>query len=768
MKFTRITVALAAVAGILLTSLFGIFAAVTACAATALGFLIYSFFKHSFDVGTIILIAVFAAASFSYVISVSSYVHKSLNYINRYVTLEGVVLSTARKTESDNFRYILRVKSISGKSGDTKCSENMLLTAPQKLSCGESVKICGIIKSLPKKMNDNGFDTALYYKSGNIFTRIYSEDISVTDKYRVFSPYCFAQKAIEKADGIIYKYYEGDGAALLSAVLTGNRNNFSSEYNELLSETAFKRVLHPAHLHIWLIFLLLKPFTYSVRKQGRDIFSAVVLLVYAVLQCANFGFMRCLICAAITIFHRLRYGNTHFPDTMATFVLICVIISPTIIFNAAFILSVGGGMLSWAFIPYFMKKYRGLPKFIRKTAAAMTVLALFLTPISAYYYSGLCLYSFFTPPITAPVVLAVIILAPICLLSVSLFGSAPIIGAYLNFAVKILYKIPYVIDALPFSSINIGKPSPTFLIMFICVIFVVYFRIKSRNNAAFLCTAVACGLMFSTAVAEAGRIGTAEFRFVNVGQGDGSVIHTPYGETVIIDGGGGTAYSSYDPGKELFVPYLEAMGINRIEIAVVSHYHQDHIEGVIDTIKRIKTDYVYAPSTKTCTSDDMREWAEKLKSAAEENGTVIRYVTEDTRLKFENGLTLDLYCPKEYVSNKSENDTSLAVKAMYGDFSVLYTGDMSAFAEKSLITYADVKADILKTAHHGSGTSTCAEFVKAVSPSGAVISCGENNPYAHPHYQVLENLGQREIYRTDTGGDIRITARKNGSFKIRR
>lgn len=477
--------------------------------------------------------------------------------------------------------------------------------------------------------------------------------------------------------------------------------------------------------------------------------------------------MRCLICAAITIFHRLRYGNTHFPDTMATFVLICVIISPTIIFNAAFILSVGGGMLSWAFIPYFMKKYRSLPKFIRKTSAAMTVLVLFLTPISAYYYSGLCLYSFLTPFITTPIVFAVIVLAPICLLSVSLFGSAPIIDAYLNLAVKILYKIPYVIDALPFSSINIGKPSLTFLVMFICIIFCAYFRIKSRKNDAFLCAAAVCGLMVSLAAVTAGRIGTAEFR-LNVEQGDGSVIHTPYGETVIVDGGGGTAYSSYDPGKELFVPYLEAMGINRIEIAVVSHYHQDHIEGVIDTINRIKTDYVYAPSPKTCTSDEMRKWAKELKCAAEENGTVVKYVAEDTRLRFKNGLTLDLYCPKEYVRNRSENDTSLVVKATYGDFSVLYTGDMSSVAEKSLIAYADVKADILKAAHHGSGTSTCSEFVKAVSPDGAVISCGENNPYSHPHNQVLENLEPSEIYRTDTDGDIRITARKNGSFKVER
>ena len=767
MKFTRITLALTAVAGILLTSLSGVFVSVIVFAIVVAAYLIYSLTNHNIDIGIFMLFAIFLVASFSYTYSVSQRIHKSVNYINRYVTVNGVIISSARQSDSDNYQYILRVKSISNKLGEVKSSENILLTTPEKLNCCDSVTVKGIIKDLPKQMNDIGFNSSLYYKSNNIFSRIYTKDISKTDKMYVLSPYAIGQKVNERIDGIIYEYYEADGAAILSAVLTGNKHKFSSEYDDILSRTAYKRILHPAHLHILLILALIKLFSHIVRKQYRDLFTAMLFFLYAILQCSNIGFARCLLCSAVTMFYRLRYKSSYFPDTMATVVLVCSIITPTIILNSAFILSVTGGMLAWAFIPYFRKKLRFIPKFMRKTTAAMLVLSLFLTPISSYYYNGLCLYSFLSSFITGPLVLLILIISPITFLMYKLLGTAPIFGAYLNFGVKILYKIPYIIDSLPFSSINIGKPSIVFILMYICFIFVLYYRIKLQKSAVFRLSAVTVGLLLSIIITNCMRIGTAEFTFVNVGQGDGSVIHTPFRETVIIDGGGGNAWTSYNFGKEVFLPYLEAMGINRIEVAIVSHYHQDHIEGVIDTIKSIKTDYVYAPLPNDSDSDQMREWASKLRDAAEECGTLLCYVTKDIRLTFKDGLTVDIYAPKEYVRVHDENDTSLPVRVSYGKFSVLYTGDMTSFAEGEIERQFNVDSDVLKVAHHGSRDSSCEEFIKAVSPDFSVISCGENNVYSHPHNETLQRLKDCNVLRTDVLGDIKISSRKNGNCKVK-
>ena len=766
MRFSLVTLAITMVFGILLTSQFGILTAGVISLTAMVGFLIWSFYKKTLDVGLLIIITAFAVSSFSYSFSVSSTVHKSLSYINRYVTLNGVIISTAEESADGYYRYMFRVKSITNKNGTVKAHDTMVLTTSEQLSCGSSVGVKGIIKQFPKQMNENGFDTRLYYKSNNIFSRIHSENIYHIDKIYTPSLYAVASMVSEKVDGVIYRHYTGDGAALLSAILTGNKHNFSEEYDDVLHYTSYKRILHPAHLHIWIIWAVIGLFTRLVRKQYRDLAAAIIFIVYASLQCANIGFSRCLACAAITIIYRYRYGSTYFPDTMSVAVILCALVSPTLFFNCSFILSVAGGMISWAFMPYFVQKLRFLPKPIRRITAAMTVFALFLTPLSAYYFYGMSPYSFFTPFITTPLVLLILIISPITFLLYELFGTAPILGAYLNLAVKILYKLPYIIKDLPFSYLNIGKPSIVFILMFLCVIFVVYYKIKSRKQYVFFYSAAVVGFGLSLVVTTLMRLGTAEFMFVNVGQADGSVIHTPFRETVIIDGGGGNEWTNYNTGKALFVPYLEAMGINRIEVAIVSHYHQDHIEGVIDTIKSIPTDYVYAPILTDSDSESMREWASKLRKAADESGAVLCFVSQNTRLEFSDGLMIDIYAPIKQ-RKYDENDTSIPVKVSFGEFSVLYTGDMTDSAERRFLHQADVDADVLKVAHHGSRDSSCDEFIKAVSPDYSVISCGENNVYAHPHPETLKRLAGTAILRTDLMGDIRISARKNGNCDIK-
>ena len=767
MRFSLVTLAITMVFGILLTSQFGILTAGVISLTAMVGFLIWSFYKKTLDVGLLIIIIAFAVSSFSYSFSVSSTVHKSLSYINRYVTLNGVIISTAEESADGYYRYMFRVKSITNRNGTVKAHDAMVLTTSEQLSCGSSVGVKGIIKQFPKQMNENGFDTRLYYKSNNIFSRIHSENIYHIDKIYTPSLYAVASMVSEKVDGVIYRHYTGDGAALLSAILTGNKHNFSEDYNDVLQATSYKRILHPAHLHIWIIWAVIGLFTRLVRKQYRDLAAAIIFIVYASLQCANIGFSRCLACAAITIIYRYRYGSTYFPDTMSVAVILCALVSPTLFFNCSFILSVAGGMISWAFMPYFVQKLRFLPKPIRRITAAMTVFALFLTPLSAYYFYGMSPYSFFTPFITTPLVLLILIISPITFLLYEIFGTAPILGAYLNFMVKILYKLPYIIKDLPFSYLNTGKSSIVFILMFLCVIFVVYYKIKSRKYHVFFWSAGAVGFGLSLVITTLMRLGTAEFMFVNVGQADGSVIHTPFCETVIIDGGGGNEWTDYNTGKALFVPYLQAMGINHIEVAIVSHFHQDHVEGVIDTIKSIPTDYVYAPILTDSDSESMREWASKLRKASDESGAVLCYVSQNTRLEFSDGLVIDIYAPPDFVKRHDENDTSLAVKASFGEFSALYTGDMTSFSEREFISRRDAGADVLKVAHHGSRDSSANEFLEAVSPDYAVISCGENNVYAHPHSETLERLRGTAILRTDLMGDIRISARKNGNCDIK-
>ena len=158
--------------------------------------------------------------------------------------------------------------------------------------------------------------------------------------------------------------------------------------------------------------------------------------------------------------------------------------------------------------------------------------------------------------------------------------------------------------------------------------------------------------------------------------------------------------------------------------------------------------------------------AKELEEAAKIYNTKIYYVSENTQIVFNDGLTLDIYVPSMAVNTENENDTSLSVKARYGEFSALYTGDLSRKGEIFLAMNNDVDADLLKVSHHGSRYSSGTEFIDAVSPVSSVISCGENNMYSHPHKETLERLSDTEVLRTDLLGDIKIRVKKNGDYHI--
>jgi hypothetical protein len=123
------------------------------------------------------------------------------------------------------------------------------------------------------------------------------------------------------------------------------------------------------------------------------------------------------------------------------------------------------------------------------------------------------------------------------------------------------------------------------------------------------------------------------------------------------------------------------------------------------------------------------------------------------------------------------NDYSPLIKVSYCDFDIMLTGDAETEAEKDFIkaysisdeykNYLDV--DLLKVSHHGSGTSTTDEFLQLVKPEMAVISCGEDNSYFHPHQQVLDRLLQYNcniLYRTDTNGDVVLTVESQGAYEL--
>jgi len=246
---------------------------------------------------------------------------------------------------------------------------------------------------------------------------------------------------------------------------------------------------------------------------------------------------------------------------------------------------------------------------------------------------------------------------------------------------------------------------------------------------------------------------SAEFHFIDVGQGDGMLIRTAEGDIVVDAGPSAT--------EDDFVNYLKERGVTSIEYLVLTHPHGDHIGGADAVLEEFDVKKVLIPNTDCTTSMYMKV----LRLMDEENCEVIEarvnevHSLGDFRMTVlaPNGIGYDGY-----------NNYSVVIRAEFGNTSVLLTGDAEKISENEMITAVPMDlldCDILKIGHHGSSTSTTKTFLAAVSPEYAVISCGADNEYGHPHketkkvLQTLEAAGR--VYRTDTSGSIVFTTDGN-------
>lgn len=235
---------------------------------------------------------------------------------------------------------------------------------------------------------------------------------------------------------------------------------------------------------------------------------------------------------------------------------------------------------------------------------------------------------------------------------------------------------------------------------------------------------------------------TLEVHFIDVGQGDAELLLCG-GEAMLIDGGD-------EEHGEVVLGYLESLGIESLKYCVVTHYDSDHAAGLDDVLKRIPCELLISPNQErdTKTFYDMRD-------VVRDTGTAKHTAQVGDSFTLGSADFTIIGPPGDYY--EESNDYSLVMMVEHGGNSFLFTGDMEKLVERELLdAKVDVNADVLKVSHHGSKKSSLDEFVEAVSPEYAVISCAAGNDYGHPHNRVLRKLRSLDtkLYRTDDQGTI--------------
>ncbi len=248
--------------------------------------------------------------------------------------------------------------------------------------------------------------------------------------------------------------------------------------------------------------------------------------------------------------------------------------------------------------------------------------------------------------------------------------------------------------------------------------------------------------------------------FADVDQGNATLITTPNGETILIDGG------EYDTYESHLLPFLEEQSINKIDYAIVTHYHSDHMGGIQNLTKDNKISRLFLPDYK-----DNDKSKSLLVKDANKHKIPISYLSSGNTVKTQTDeLAIKVLHPPKGGNwgDNFHNNSSLVLSITYGGDTFLLTGDIEARTEKELIESSRVSCDVLQVAHHGSSTSSSKKFILSADPTYAIISAGADNRYGHPHNEVLELLENEDIrtYRTDIDGNITFEVTSKGIEKI--
>jgi competence protein ComEC len=255
---------------------------------------------------------------------------------------------------------------------------------------------------------------------------------------------------------------------------------------------------------------------------------------------------------------------------------------------------------------------------------------------------------------------------------------------------------------------------------------------------------------------------------LDVGEGDSIFIENKNGVKILVDGGGipENLQSEYDVGERIVVPFLRRKGISKIDIVILTHPHNDHLQGLLSVLKNFKVGIVLDSGYENKENPLYYEFLSLIK---EKN---IRYKIVKYGDIFNLGSSkIKILNPQVPYLNLTKSDidnNGIVFKLTEGNVRFLFTGDIYKEGEcKILENGEDIESDILKIPHHGSNTSSSLEFLEKVKPKISIISVGRDNTYGHPSKEVIERIKKigSSIYRTDKNGAI-ILKVKNDKIYI--
>ena len=672
------------------------------------------------------------------------------------------------------FKHTIVVDSVFCGNCSSAASGKILARLPKKFRYGDLLRLKGRIYSPYEPTSFGVFDYRRYLAMQGIHSIITikdTADVMLAGRGVGPRPLCYlwlaASSVRDWVRKVFSRYLSGDYLNFILGIFLGERAFLSKEMTSHFVNAGVIHILAVSGLHVgFVVFLLI--YIFSMRlplpKKISTLLVMVFLLFYTVLVGARPSVKRAAIIACCLLLSNLVERKADLLNLLGFSGIIILAIWPGELFTAGFLLSFAavfgivyiypkiapdrpnarnkGFFYKWVILP--AHKWVISPFFVSLSATVSTV------PIVAFYFRRL--------QIVAPLAnLAVIPLAGIALylaFPILLFGSfchelGSVFAASLWGCEKALFEITKFFASLSFSYTNIPHPRWWLIFLFFAMLVLVVELIKKRLVRVAVILLLATLLVLSCIGINRGFF----IAFLDVGQGDSSILHLPSGRLLIVDAGIPRMFDY------VIKPFLDELGAPGVELAVMTHPDFDHIGGFLYMLRTSLPDTIFYPGV----DGESRTYRE-IKALIEEKDIDYVKLSRGDTLPISPARGIVLSPDSFFVSRdgrvitSNNNDASVVIKILYKDVSFLLTGDASVCVEHHLVDEMpdNLHSTVLKLGHHGSRTSSSREFLTAVSPAFAIISCGRSNRYGHPHREVTARLDSLGIIylRTDREGTI--------------
>ena len=652
------------------------------------------------------------------------------------------------------------------------------LSSNQELpKLGSIVRVTGRMDDFEEATNPGQFNAKSYYQISKI-----SFQLNQTIIQQESNTYHRAQEAMYRFRCRVSEVFEQrlpeKDASVMKTMLLGEKKAVDGQRKELYQKNGIAHILAISGLHISLIGMALFRI---LQKIGVPVWictflSAILIYLYGGMAGFSVSVIRAIGMFTIQMLGRTLRRTYDMLTAAMVMALLVLLSQPLFAYSVSFWLSFGCVLIIALMIPALtvkrLKYEKELPKGISGILGGIIISAAMLF-LQMWFFYQIPLYASILNLLIIPLMSFLLpagivlwlfyeISALFALGSVSILEKIP---SYLISGILAIYDSACTIcNKLPGAIYITGKPAPWKMLCFLsflAIIVIYQRRFSLKKKWLVLCVAIVILLL----------PGRSECRitFLDVGQGDCIHIESESGKHYLIDGGSSDVSAV---GEYRILPYLKYRGVRKLEAVFVTHPDLDHCNGIMELLETSKEEGIVI--NRLCLPDvtGKSEIYEKMVELAAEEGVHVTYFSKGMYLQ-EGALRLECLHPDKGYETENENAYSLVFLMQYGSFQALFTGDVEKDGEVMLVqTLRELmkreseisrergylEPDVLKVAHHGSAYSTTDEFLSLIRPKLAVISCGEDNAYGHPHKETLDRLKEAgtKVLSTSKQGAITV------------